>query len=289
VTAPLLDRGLDLSRPDEMTPAEYEAFKADYRAKKGHALPAFDFWVEHRPDVLKRYRLQGRRTPQEEALGIGLAGTLSYLHYYGIVGYRDGILYEIRNAQSRGATRAQLLATLDVAFLHAAEPGMAAVAAAAAGHLRDALDPERPGTFPAGWAVDPAALRSGMDFSSPEATPKDVQALETWYLRVCGEVPRHVRLLGEHRPALLKASRNRFEHALGEALPKQALPYLLLHWNTIRGSAPGIREAALLARGFGMKRAEAFDAISRALLYGGMAAAAVAHRAAGDVLAEWPA
>ena len=52
--------GLDVSRPDEMTAAEIEAYRREYTGSNKGLLDSFEFWLEFRPDVLKRHKA---RTP----------------------------------------------------------------------------------------------------------------------------------------------------------------------------------------------------------------------------------
>lgn len=143
--------------------------------------------------------------------------------------------------------------------------------------------PAREGRWPADWSFDADAFKSGMDFRSPEATPRDLEALLAWYARTIGEVPRYARFLARHRPGFLKAYRNRFEHALRDGLPKQMVPYLLLNFNVMRGFRDGIREAVLMARWLGLSRAQVVDAVCWAY-FGGMDAISIADEAAGDVI-----
>jgi hypothetical protein len=127
-----------------------------------------------------------------------------------------------------------------------------------------------------------------MDFSRPEATKADLDALEDWYVATIGEVPRHARFLRRNRPDLLKAHRNRYENAISESLPKQMLPYLLLHYDIYRGFADGIRENLLLARAFGLTKGQVLDAISSSVLHAGSAGLNQVDSVAADILATWP-
>lgn len=283
VPTDIIDRGLNLSRPDETDPAEYEQFKADYTRSKGYALPAFEFWAEHRFDVLKRYRLQARMTTTPKTLTQPLPNVLAFLHYYAIVGYGDGIEYEVNLARNCGASKETVLATIAVAFLHGGPRGMRYVSTSSADAIREYVASE-PGEWPDGWDVDEEAFRSGLDFSQPELLPGEVDQLKDWYVRVCGEVPPFVDFLARHRPNLLKANRQRFEFAIKDAMPKQMMPYLQLHWNTARGFREGIREAALLGRGFGMTDEYIADAISWGMLYGGTASISIAAEATEGIL-----
>ena len=76
-------RGLDLSRPTEITPEECAAFKAHYAAQFGHSLDGLDWWLDKNPEVLKRYRLYSSLTLRVEPAITG-NGTLTF---YAIRGY----------------------------------------------------------------------------------------------------------------------------------------------------------------------------------------------------------
>ena len=284
MTSPLPVDGLRYD-PDVTTPEEIETYRKFYIRTKGYSLPAFEFWLEFRPDVLKRYRANFvRETTSAEEQGRPLAHVMAMLHYYAIVGFEDGILFEIKLAQSHGATRGEILDTLAFAFIHANPMGMQHVALASLEHMKNWEEkPPRPDRWPGGWSFDADAFRSGMDFSSPEPTPRDMEALNDWYQTRLGEVPRYVGFLARHRPGFLKAYRNRFEHALRDGLPKEMVPYLLLNFNVTRGFRDGIREAVLLGKSIGLTKAQLVDAICWAY-YGGMDAISIAEEAAGDIL-----
>ena len=66
-------------------------------------------------------------------------------------------------------------------------------------------------------------------------------------------------------------------------MPKQMMPSLLLHWEATRGHEDGIREAVLLAKGFGMTKAETVNPVCWAMLYGAHGCISNVERAAGDV------
>jgi hypothetical protein len=183
-----------------------------------------------------------------------------------------------------GSSQAAQLATLAVAFLHAGPRGMRYVATSAQEYLRTYVDPDPLGAWPEGWDVDPDAFASGLDFSNPDLQPGELELLSDWYRNVSGEVPSFVPFLGKHRPHVLKAYRHRFEYAIKDAMPKQMMPYLQLHWNVARGNGPGIREAVLMGRGFGMTDEQLNDAIVWAMLYGGSASVSVAADATEDIL-----
>lgn len=285
---PIMDRGLNLSRPDATTEEELAEFRDFYTRTKGYPLPAFEFWAQHRPDVLKRYRMQARQTPSDEALRLPLANTLAFLHYYAIVGYEDGILYEVRNCESIGATKPMLIEALGFAFLHAGPRGMRSVYSSSHEHLSRYGDSEQNrDLFPANWDYDYSTLAAGIDYSNPDMPAGEVRVLRDWYLEVCGEVPPHVEVLSDLNPRLLKAYRHRFERTLQGSLPKQMIPYFMIHFDVIRGFGEGIREGVLLARGLGVTREQVGDAISWGMLYGGPSSISIVQESCGDVLSGW--
>lgn len=280
----IIDRGLNLTKADVIEPEELETFKAHYVHAKGSWLPALDFWLEHRVDVLKRYRLQARMTTTPDSLARPLPNMLSFLHYYTILGFPDGILYEVNTVHANGAHKKSILATIAVAFIHAGPLGMRYVSTSSNQAIENYEDPEKPELWPDGWAPDHEAFLSGLDFSEPELQPGELEKLVDWYERVCGEVPQYVHFLAKHRPHALKAARNRFESAIKDAMPKQMMPYLQLHWNTSRLHKDGIHEAALMGRGFGMTDEWIADAITWGMLYGGPSALSVAAEATEGIL-----
>lgn len=278
--------GLDVTTPDVTTQGEIDAYRAEYLGTNKGLLDSFEFWLEFRPDVLKRHKARTRHFRSTHEDDRPLAQILAAIHRYTITAFAEGVAYEIRLAQSLGATRSDILDTLSVAWIHSGHRGMYA-AAAYADYLRTYDDPESADAarFPDGWEFDPEAFDSGMDFSSRDATREDMASLRGWYERTLGEVPPHVDFLAAHRPGLLKAYRDRYEHAIHDSLPKQMLPYVLLNHDVARGFRGGIRENVLLGRAVGMSREQILDAICFAVLDAGVNALDVVDEAAGDVLA----
>lgn len=278
-----LQDGLDVSRPDVTTPEEIEAYRAEYLGSNKGLLDSFEFWLEFRPDVLKRHKARTRHFSSLTEPRHHLVGLLGAIHQYTIMGFREGVAYEIRLAQTNGALRTDILDTLSVAFIHSGHRGMYA-AAAYKDFLRDYVDPEVEDRFPGNWTYDYAVLDSGMDYSTRDVTADDMAALTSWYQRTLGEVPRYAQFLVDHRPGLLKAYRDRYEHAIRDSLPVQMLPFLILNYNVVRGFAEGIRENVLLGRALGMTREQLLDAISYGVLHAGVESLGIVEQAAGDVL-----
>jgi hypothetical protein len=283
-TAQLPPEGMNLLRPDVTTDEEVAQFREFYSYAKKEQNKSYEFWLEFRPDVVKRHKL---RTATRTAGPDYPLPALAALHQYVIDAFDDGIGYEIELARTMGARRSDVLDTISVAFIHSGHPGMYLVS----GHadaLRSYVEPDDVDRFPPDWSFDPHAFDSGMDFSVLHATPQDLRSLTDWYERTTGEVPKGVRFLAQHRPDLLKAYRNRYEHAISQSLPAQMLPYLLLHHNAVRGFRDGIRENVLLGKALRMTRPQLLNAVCQAELHAGAEVFDVVAEAAGDVLATVP-
>jgi hypothetical protein len=282
-------RGLDLANAEVTTPEEWEAWRESERQRRGYPLPSYELLGEFgRADAVKRWLAQVQQLPTlpettPQTLRIAALGAL---HLFAITGYQGGVLFEIANAETAAFRRAEVVETLVVAFLQGPVQGTHAMADAVAERLRRYREPGNPGAYPDGWEVDPGAFASGLDFADPHLSAGELVRLERWYLAVTGEVPRSVSFLAVHAPRVLKAWRARFETAV-QVMPKQMLPFLLLHYEAYRGREQGIREAALLARGLGVTRAQAAATIVWAMNHAGAAAVSTAGDAASALLQAW--
>ncbi len=279
-----LPRGLDLTNLDVTTLQEWEAWRASDRLYRGYPLPTYDLiGSQGRPDVVKRWFTQIPTFYAEGDGGFFSAST--FLHLYALQGFEAGVIYEIDNCESQGLTREQTVEVLALAFLHSPSNGFFDMHEAITARMEQYVQPEKPMQWPEGWAPDPEFLAAGLDYSTPDLTPADLEALEGWYERVCGEVPRYVGFLARHRPKMLKAYRNRFENTV-RFLPKQMMPWLLLNFEALRGHKVSIRETVRLARGFGLTQTQTVDGLIWASLYGGHGVMSLVDEAAGDLLAE---
>jgi hypothetical protein len=294
VTANKLHRGLDLDNVDVTTPEEIKAFRSETLESLGgnliYPLTAYTLMLENRPDMLKLHFRQMNNAflvAGEGAYRILACTTM--LHWYTCHRWEEGIIHEIRGSQREGASKDQVDEILALAFTHSGPTGMGAVYRVAFDYLKTYEEPAEPARFPEGWAPDAGALKSGMDFSETAMSAKDERALFDWYEATIGEVPRSVRFLARHNPDYLKAWRAKLEGAMRGALPKQLLPYLLIHYNVNRGFADGIREAVLLGRAWGMKKAHVVHAITFATGYmAGVDALSIVDDAVGELLdADW--
>lgn len=276
--------GMDLLHPDVTSAEEIAQFRAFYDFAKKEQNLSYEFWLEFRPDVLKRHKL---RTATYHEGPPDACGALAALHQYVITAFDDGIGYELELAKTMGASRTDMLDVISVAFIHSGHPGMYLVSRHA-DFFRSREATRQAPAFPSNWHFDPHAFDSGIDYTSMTCTKADVAALCGWYEQTIGEVPRRVWWLGRERPNLLKAYRNRYEHAIRDSLPAQMMPYLKLHYNVTRGFGEGIRENVLLARALGMTRTQVLNAICSAVLHAGEEAFTVVDAVAGDLIESLP-
>lgn len=283
----MIDRGLDLTRLDATSDEEVGAFRAHYAAHHGQPLPAYDFWLALDPGQVKRHRLQARWSADEEGLARPLHGTLAFLHLYAVWAYEAGVRYEALHARSLGCTRAGVLETLALAFIHSGPRGMHAANDACRAVLEEWDDPATacpPATFPANWTWDRDLFRLELDYTRPEWDDRDWERVARWYRQHLGEIPPYASFLRTTRPGVLKAWWARVEGAMSGALPVQMLPFIMIHLNVTRGFAPGIREGVSLARSLGMTSAQIHEAVAWGALYGGPAAVSVAVASTKELL-----
>ena len=276
--------GLDLSRPDEITEAEKESFKGTFEAVTGRPHHGLNFWLDTRPDILKRYRIWCDKINTRGDVKSYNPNGYGFVYLYGMTGYEVGVKYIITVEQSLGLTKEQVLEGIAAAFLWLGPRGMETVA----NGLSDFKwrTPEAAPIFPSNWATDPDAFRSGLDFDTPDLSEPELSSLKDWYLKFESEIPSYVPFLALHSGRLLKAYRHQFESVL-TVLPKQVMPYLMIHINMMSGHREGIREGVLLARGFGMTKEQVAEAIAWGTFYGGMASASIVDEVAGDILDGW--
>ena len=281
-----ISSGLDLAEMNHTSAEEWEAWRASELAGRGYILAAHDFWGAFRPDVLKRLR---RQVVQHLKLGGAPAlSSLLWIHQYVIRGSVTGVVDHIRSAAKVGFPREHVVDVLAIAFLHAPAYQMSVVASAAADALHEYPElAAEPALYPDAWKSDIAVLKSGADFDHPHPSPEDIAAIEEWYRRVCGEIPRGVVLLAREHPGLLKAWRDRFEHAISGSLPVQMIPFVFVAMEVERANEEGIRDALRLARGLGLGKGHALEALTWGLYYGGAGALAAAERAGADILTDW--
>jgi alkylhydroperoxidase/carboxymuconolactone decarboxylase family protein YurZ len=289
-----LESGLDWTT-DSFTPEEKVATLAWYEDNHeagGTSLSNFPrFWIEHDPGGFKRYRRHMIEIdqPQDGVVLPQAAHLLMYLTLYTTFANEKGIVYLAINARALGATRDEVIDAFRLAALPAGPYGLNAAAELADQYLRDwELDSDEPGiTWPADWAPDPDALKSGIDLSHNELTDADADALRAWYLRVYGEIPSHVEALMRFHPVAYKTQRIRLEAALGSALPAQMAPLSLLLLATQRQSPKAILRAAQIAKALGVRRHQLVETLFWAGVYSVDETMEVAFDALDGLLDGW--
>jgi hypothetical protein len=280
-----IDRGLDLDNLDVVTDAEISSFRSSYKTSHGAILDAYEFWLDFDPGVVKSHRIQARYSSSEEGRSQPLHGTLGFLHLYTVMGYENGIRYEILHARSLGATKSAILQTLELAFVHSGPRGIDATRSASRGILDDCDDTgdEMSTLFPPGWAPEPGKFEFDLDMTTAALSKGELEAIQSWYVETTGEVPPHVDFLANGRPGLLKAYLYRVGRAMRGPLPAQILPFVLLQMHVARANPAGIRESALLGRGLGMTPDQLYEAAAWGTMYGGPSSLSIATDVANSV------
>ncbi len=263
--------GLNLDNLEVTTDEEINAFLT-YARTGGHDLvngqrlsrgpldpgPRYDMsanslWLYTRPDFAKlHYRMTktwARTGGPSTAL---IASSAANMHTYINQGWEIGIENCMRGLQSRGFTRDQVLEVVMHAQLSAGIQGLELVQRAIGPILGDYVQRSTTPDWPTGWAPDMDAFYCGLDPTTMQMTARDIQNLEAWYERTIGWQPPRIRFLAKHDPITLKGWRAKWEGAFRGALPKQMMPYLSLRHNTVSGNAGGLKEAALLAKAWGI-------------------------------------
>lgn len=279
--------GLNLDEPEVTTQEEIDEFRRVSNSQLGLQQAGLEFWLDNDPEVLKRYRswadlLNVREG--DEAPNKWKPSGIVVLYVYAMANFEDGIRYALYGLNAQGLTREEALEVFSLVFRYAGPIGMSAIATVAKTYEPPA--PTRSVKWPDGWAPDPDAFKSGVDFRAAPAET-DTAKILTWYERWLGEVPPHIDLLARHRPDLLRVFRSRYENTL-RLLPKQVEPFALIQISMLHAYRHGIREGMLLARGFGVTKGQALEALSWGTFYGGAASLGLVQEVAGDVLDSWP-
>lgn len=249
--------------------------------------PFAAFWLEHDHGVFKRFRRWIESAIQEGFPPA--AGALSHLHYYVVTGFDRGALYEIVAARKWGATKQQVLDAMAHGFLHAGPAGMSPPAVMCTEYLKawtsDGEYPPIP--WPEGWAVDPGAFDSGLDFSTRSLTDAETESLRAWYLENQGEVPAYVDFMARYSPEGLKSFRARYEYPTA-TLPKQLVPLLTFHAAANLGKTGAMRRAAHQARHVGVTRQQIMLVVARSFVYTSDLSMDVVADVIGPMFEEWP-
>ena len=247
-----LSEGLNLSNINETTQEEINAnLLSAWRYRQPlYELPANSLMLDYAPDFAKLHRwgsdIFGRPDPENIVV---LA--VQNLHSYMMLGWETGILNTFHTLNRWGMKKAHLMELVMFSQLYAGMRGLGHVYHAVGNLLPVLKDPPGSAPFPEGWAADPAAFKCGLDLSTRTLTDQDRKSLTDWYEKTIGSVPNSIVFGLKHHPEFVKVNRAKWEVAI-KTLPKQVAPYLMLRHHTITGSREGLREAALLAKAWGI-------------------------------------
>ena len=266
--------GLDLDNIDVTTEEEIDTHLTSQRKRRGpldpgplYATTAFSVWLYNRPDLAKLHMRVIQDWSSKGLKSIITASSFANMHTYINQGWLVGIENCTRGLQRSGVTKAQLIEAIMHAQLSAGIRGLQHVYLALGIILGDYVERKEPADWPEGWAPDPDAFKCGMDYSTRELTAQDRKAIFEWYEKNIGEIPRRITFLAKHDPETLKNWRAQHESTFRGALPKQMWPYLSLRHCTVAGDRGGLREAALLAKAWGVSDAYIVNTVIQGAYY----------------------
>jgi len=205
--------------------------------------------IDYAPDFAKLHRWGSDFFGRHPANVMMLA--VQNMQSYMMTGWETGIRNTFHTLTRSGLTKNQIMEIIMFSQLYAGMRGLGHVYRAAGDILPIMRQPTDPPVFPDGWAADPDAFKSGLDLSTREMTAQDLKNLTEWYEKTLGSVPKSIQFGLKYHPEFVKVNRAKWEVAI-KTLPKQFAPYLMLRHHTITGSREGLREAALLAKAWGI-------------------------------------
>jgi len=271
---------IDLDWSTSFDAGEWERLTGYYRRGTGQdSLDGLGFLpMMHalRPEALKRYRLAIDAGRQRQADLPDATRALASLFDHVLLGYHNGILYDLRGSRQRGARRADVGHVLSIAWMYGGNEGVHAAADAAGDELsRWGTEVEGPPlSWPSGWTSDEHAWACGVDWAAQPArgaslSAPDLDRIVAWHERVEGAVPPFVPFLARFHPLGLLTYRARYEATMHGPLPKQFVALLLISLATRHDA---LVRALHMARVFGVDRPHALWMLTRPrVLAGGLA------------------
>jgi hypothetical protein len=260
--------GLDFTNLDSMSEEEKNANFAHVWSWRGplYEMYANSLMVDYGPALAKFHRWGSNFFGRPSHANIILLSAQN-IHSYMMTGWETGILNEFVTLRRNGMSKEQIMEIVMFTQLYAGMRGLGHVYRAVGDVLPSFAPPDEPlAPYPDGWAADPEAFKAGLDFSTREMTPTDVQRLTDWYEGTVGYLPNSIKFGLKYHPEFVKVNRGKWEVAI-RTLPKQIAPYLMLRHNTITASEEGLREAALLAKSWGVTRELVIQAIMGTAMY----------------------
>jgi len=281
--------GLDLTNIDSISREEVDASLAGVWSWRGplYELEATSLMLDYAPDFAKLSRWAANYFGRPSHVNVILLSCQN-IHSYMMLGWETGIRNEFSTMRRNGMSKEEIMQIVMFSQLYAGMRGLGHVYHAVGDFLPSFAGPGEPrAEYPEGWAADPDGFKCGLDLSTRELTPADRANMTGWYEQTIGFVPRSIQWGLEHHPGFTKVNRAKWEVAL-KTVPKQLAPYLLLRHHTITGSRDGLREAALLAKAWGVTRELVVQGIAcSAMYFTGFEGLYTAHDAVEDLLADW--
>ena len=244
---PGFDTQLDLSDPDHFSDAEAAALLEWYESSHADGEPGLTdfvgFLIGVRPRALKRYRAYAQALHAHGGVP-QLAVALFFLRYYMTLGNEKGVLYEVVAARQWGATKAEVLDTIESGFLMS-------------------------GPFGANAAAKSQAYLDGWPADEPRRLADPWPA--SWLDREIPAAPESAsdRFLRRFAPDVLDAFTARQAPLTGRrpALPAPMFPMLDLHHAVADGRPAEAADAARAAFAAGLSIAELIEVVGFGALY----------------------
>jgi hypothetical protein len=283
--------GLELSRMDQIIPEEISAHLMRVYSWRGgtYEFGANALMLDYAPEFAKLHRWGADMMGRPDPVNIQLLGMQNMASYV-MLGWETGIVNQVISLRRNGMRKEQIMELIMLAQLYAGMRGLGHTFRAIGAFLPAIGDPPagKTTTFPTGWAPDPYAIRCGLDLTTLEVTDADRAAISGWYERTIGYLPTSIKTCLRYDPAFVKMHRAKWEAAI-RTLPKQVIPYLQLRLNMMTGNVQGLREAALLARAWGISRTHAVQGVAASVMYFTSFEGLYTMRdAMADILEDWP-
>jgi len=242
------DTNLDLDNLEHMSAAEADELLRWYEEAhgdgQGDLTPFVPFFIEHNPSALKLYRAYAQALDQDGGLP-QLVVALLFLHYYMLRGNERGVLYEVVAARVWGATKREVLETIELTFVESGPLGGNA-ASLSSDYLKDWPDVEPravEGVWPEHWVRD----------EDPRTVDEDSA---TW------------ALFNAHAPNALDALRRRWHFAQADKeLPDVMQTFYGLHCAVADGRAEAAAQEAAHALRLGARPSEILEVVGFGALY----------------------
>lgn len=280
--------GLNLS---DLTVTSADEVNASLMKTWGWRGPLYEMYatslmLDYAPDFAKLSRWSADYFGRPSHVNVILLSCQN-IHSYMMLGWETGLRNEFETLWRNGMSRQQLMELVMFSQMYAGMRGLGHVYHAVGDFLPMMAPPGRELAFPPGWAPDPGAFQAGLDLGTRELTAADEVAITRWYEQTIGYVPTSVLFGMKHDPRFLKLNRARWERAL-RTLPKQLAPYLMLRHHTITQSVPGLREAALLGRAWGLTRELIIRGVTNTAMYfTGTEGMYAAYEVLEPIFADW--